>query len=64
LIKVTIDDVTKEMQYVEARLKCIDDTMSSDVKMLIKVLSEIREYDLAMELAFAYKTTVAYPLLC
>ena len=37
--------------------------MGQEAETIVKVLSEIREYDLAVELAIASKSSVAYPVM-
>lgn len=47
----------------ESRLFCNDFTQASDVETLIKVLTELREYDRAISLAREAHTCLYYPVM-
>jgi hypothetical protein len=63
LKRVSSDDVKRLILLTEARIRCADYmVLSRDPEILIKYLSELRDYDLAIDLAVAHNTLVSYPV--
>jgi hypothetical protein len=62
MTKITIEDIAKCLCLVEARIKCADYVNSSSAESLVKVLTEIKKYDLAIQLATKYGVSVEYPV--
>jgi hypothetical protein len=60
--RVTHEDIKALLMKTEARIMCADYMVfTNDVQILIKYLSELKEYDLAINLAIAFDTLVSYP---
>lgn len=50
------------MYLVETRIKCAQFSKSQDAKELMKILVEIKEFGLAINLAHEHKLGIAYPM--
>ena len=60
---VSLDDIKLVLLQIECRIACSDYTLTNNSDKLIKVLSELREYDLAIDLAKAAKSSIYYPVM-
>lgn len=60
---ITLDEIRRDLCMAEARLKCSQYRITGEVDTLVKILSELREYDLAVDLARLSKCSVAYPVM-
>jgi hypothetical protein len=63
LVIVTLTHIKQCLFLAESRLQCSDYDVTADIPRLVELLSELREYDLAIELAISSKHTVGYPIL-
>jgi hypothetical protein len=60
--RITLSDIKSSLLLVEARLTCSEFIMTSDRALLIKYLSEMRYYELSIDLALASNLSAAYPV--
>lgn len=62
LKKVTEEDIIKDSLFTKARILCLEHTTTQNVTILVKILTEFNEFDLACDLALAFKSSLAYPV--